>query len=208
MPSPSAGRGSECGPTHRRAYALNLGEPNACALESYAAARIGACVRGSRTALQLLELSLARGTFKQYGELFDHFADYCAGEGLAPVPADPWTVVAYVGYLLVAEQGTWAAESMQPIFSAINRVHRDMGELPPAVGNHFLSAVRRGLARAQVALHSRDARIPVPAEAILAIIADGEAARPTGAVNDPELRRLREAAAIALTALFAGRRRY
>lgn len=41
---------------------------------------------------------------------------------------------------------------MQPIFSAINRIHRDLGLELPARDNHFLSAARSGLARAQIAV--------------------------------------------------------
>lgn len=179
----------------RRVYELNLGAPRPSLLQGFAAARMGASVKGASTALQLLEMALSSETYKQYGELFANFVDYCVDEGLSPLPADPWSVVAYVGYL--AEAGTWAASSMQPIFSAINRVHRDLGEQPPAVGNHFLTAVRRGLERAQVALSTRDTRIPMPAYAILRILVDGE--------DTSELRHLREAAAITLTALFLGR---
>ena len=179
----------------RKAYALQLGEPRHGLLENYAALRLGRSVKGASTALRLLELSLSASTYKQYGELFGAFAEYCADQNLSPLPADPWTVVAYVGHL--AELGTWAADSLQPICSAINRVHRDLGEEPPAVGNHFLSAVRRGLGRAQVALRKRDTRVPLPAYAVHLVITDGEDAC--------ELTQLREAAAIALAALFLGR---
>ena len=74
---------------------------------------------------------------------------------------------------------------MRPIFSAINSVHRDLEFDPPAVGNHFLTRVRRGLARAQSALGTRDTRVPLPASAAVSILEDAEAA----AAHD--LRRLR-----------------
>ena len=158
---------------------------------------MGGSLRGASTAVQLLEGALAPTTYSQYGRLFAEFAEYCEQEGVSPLPASPWTVVAYVGHL--ADRGTWAADSMQPIFSAINSVHRDLEFEPPAVGNHFLSRVRRGLARAQAAVGTRDTRVPLPASAALQVLADGEAASPH------DLRRLRRALAVLLAALFCGR---
>ena len=158
---------------------------------------MGGSLRGAATAVQLLEGALAPTTYAQYGRLFAEFAEYCEQEGVSPLPASPWTVVAYVGYL--AERGTWAADSMRPIFSAINSVHRDLEFDPPAVGNHFLTRVRRGLARAQSALGTRDTRVPLPASAAVRILEDAEAA----AAHD--LRRMRRGLAVLLAALFCGR---
>ena len=153
-------------------------------------------VRGAATALRLLEGALAPSTYAQYGRLFAEFADFCAAEGLCPLPVDPWAVFCYVGHL--ADLGTWREGSMQPIFSAINRVHRDLDFEPPAVHNHFLSSARRGLSRAQVQLGTVDSRIPIPAPAVIAILADAERA-------EAPISSLRESLGIALAALFAGR---
>jgi hypothetical protein len=142
-------------------------------------------------------MSLADSTFRQYGELYAKFMAYCAEQGVSALPADPWTVVCYVGAL--AEQGTWAEGSMQPIFSAINRVHRDAGAPPPAVGNHFLAACRKGLARAQAELCTRDSRIPLPAQAVVDIIEDGELS------PDGDILTLRASCCLALCSLFVGR---
>ena len=178
-------------------YSLQLGTPQPSVLSEYVEARMGGSLRGAATAVQLLEGALAPATYAQYGRLFAEFAEYCEQEGVSPLPASPWTVVAYVGYL--AERGTWAADSMRPIFSAINSVHRDLEFDPPAVGNHFLTRVRRGLARAQSALGTRDTRVPLPASAAVRILEDAEAA----AAHD--LRRLRRGLAVLLAALFCGR---
>ena len=166
-------------------------------LSQYVEGRMGGALRGAATAVRLLESALAPSTYAHYGRLFADFAEYCAQEGVSPLPASPWTVVAYVGHL--AEAGTWAAGSMRPIFSAINSVHRDLDFEPPAVGNHFLSRVQRGLERAQSALGTRDTRVPLAASAAVAVLQDGEAA----ALHD--LRRQRRSLAIMLAALFCGR---
>ena len=178
-------------------YGLQLGEPRPSVLSEYVEARMGGSLRGASTAVQLLEGALAPSTYSQYGRLFAEFAEYCEQEGVSPLPASPWTVVAYIGHL--AERGTWAAGSMRPIFSAINSVHRDLEFDPPAVGNHFLTRVRRGLERAQSALGTRDTRVPLPASAAVHILEDAEAAATC------DLRRLRRGLAVLLAALFCGR---
>ena len=180
-----------------RRYALDFGPAQSSLMSQYVRTQLGGReVRGAATALRLLEGALAPSTYAQYGRLFSDFAEFCADEDLCPLPADPWAVFCYVGHL--AELGTWAEGSLQPIFSAINRVHRDLDFQPPAVDNHFLSSARRGLARAQVQLGTRDTRIPIPASAVLAIVADAEQA------NAP-LSTLRASLAVALAAIFAGR---
>jgi site-specific recombinase XerD len=91
------------------------------------ATRLGG-LSGSATAIRLLQSGLATSTATSYGNLFDAFAKYCDEEGVSALPATTTTVISYVGHL--AELGTWAASSMQPIFSAINDAHRSL-ELPP-----------------------------------------------------------------------------
>ena len=126
---------------------------------------------------------------------------------MSPLPAEPWTVFNYVGYL--AEGGRWAADSLQPVFSAINSAHRDMGFEPPAVDNHFLTQARKGLRRAQVeAGHTRDSRVPLPCEAILTFIDAGERAalelQNSSAPTQPrQLQVLRACFGLSLTSLFA-----
>lgn len=184
--------------SHRKPrYRLDLGPSQPSVMSSYVQSQMGGReVRGAQTALRLLEGSLAPSTYSQYGRLFSEFAAYCAEEGMCPLPADPWAVFCYVGHL--ADLGTWAESSMQPIFSAINRVHRDLDFDPPAVGNHFLSSARRGLARAQVQLGTRDSRIPLPAPAVISILEDGES-------PEASLQTIRETLAVLLATLFAGR---
>ena len=128
---------------------------------------------GAETARRLAANAREGSTQRQYSRHFDAFAEYCELSGVSPLPAEPWTVFNYVGYL--AEGGRWAADSLQPVFSAINSAHRDMGFEPPAVDNHFLTQARKGLRRAQVeAGHTRDSRVPLPCEVILTFIDAGE----------------------------------
>jgi hypothetical protein len=175
---------------------MQLPPENETAASSHIRERLGG-IRGADTALRLLQSGLAASTAKGYGRLFDAFAAYCAAEGVSALPAAPATVICYVGHL--AEEGRWAHSSMQPIFSAINDAHKSLELQPPACGSYFLARVRAGLGRVQSAASTTDSRTPLPAEAIVAIVIDGEA-QPTAA-----LKQLREAAAIAVTALFAGR---
>ena len=177
-------------------YRIELGEARPSVLSEYIEARMGGALRGSATAARLIEGALEPSTYSQYGRLFAEFAEYCEQEGCSPLPASTWTVLAYVGYL--ADRGTWAESSLQPIFSAINGMHRDLDFEPPALG-HFLTRARHGMARAQVALGTRDSRVPLPASAALQVLEDGEASA------DYDLRRLRRALAISLASLFLGR---
>ncbi|KOO31092.1 integrase family protein, partial [Chrysochromulina tobinii] len=160
------------------------------------ATRLGG-IRGSATAIRLLQSGLAASTAQGYGNLFARFAEFCDEEGVSALPATTATVISYIGHL--ADLGTWAASSMQPIFSAINDAHRSLELPPPACDSFFLKRVRTGLGRVQAAVTTTDARTPLPAEAVLAFIDAAEA------LPDAELRHLREYAALALTALFAGR---
>ena len=177
-------------------YALTFGpdrhEPGFLSLQ------LPSGIRGADTARRLIAHSLAGGTHTQYGRHFAHFMDYCASEGLCHLPADPWTVVAYIGH--IADTGRWAEGSLQPILSSINRAHRDAGLVEPAKEFHFLTAARQGMGRAQAATTTRDTRVPLPAEALVGIVHDGEAACIAGAPAT-----LRDDLAICLTALFAGR---
>ena len=109
-----------------------------------------------------------------------------------------------MGYL--AEGGRWAADSLQPIFSAINAAHRDLDLEPPACDNHFLTMARKGLRRAQVeAGHTRDSRVPLPCEHCLSILATGERAAAVPINTLESLRVVRCSFGLVLTALFAGR---
>jgi len=78
-------------------------------------------------------------------------------------------VAAYIGS--IADRGTVAARSLQPYLSAINSVHADFGYERPALG-HFITTVRRGMARTQAATATRDTRIPLPAPAVEAVLDD------------------------------------
>ena len=155
-----------------------------------------------------MERALGDTTREHYSRLWQDFVDYCTEEGVESLPAERATIVCYCGHL--AELGTWAAGSLQPIFSAINGAHRDVGIEPPAVGNHFLHRVRQGLARAQAETSTRDSRIPLPAQAVMDIVDDGTRAADAVAiagdlVPSTLIEPLREDTAIAVCSLFAGR---
>jgi len=165
---------------------------------------------GAETARKLAGNARMVTTRRAYDKHFDAFAAYCEEAGVCALPATKSTVFNYVGFL--AEGGRWAADSLQPIFSAINSAHRDYEFDPPAVDNYFLQQARTGLRRAQVeAGHTRDTRVPLPCEAILQIIAVGEAAADELDSSESQfeseqvLAVLRAAFGISLTSLFAGR---
>lgn len=92
---------------------------------------------------------------------------------------------------------------MQPYLSAINRVHRDLGLEPPALG-HLLGAWRSGLAHAQ-ADDGRDAeRVYLPAPAVLRV-AQWALALDTGRASPVELQLFRAATAAVFTFCFFAR---
>lgn len=177
-------------------YALQLPPYAPTAASEHIRDRLGG-ISGASTAVRLLQSALAISTGKQYGQRFQHFADYCEREGVSALPATSATVICYLGHL--AELGTWAESSMQPIFSAINDAHRSLEMEPPAVGSFFLKRARAGLGRVQAATSTVDSRTPLPAEAPIAFLDDADQ-QPDGA-----LRVLREYAALTLTSLFSGR---
>lgn len=159
---------------------------------------------GAATARQLISQSRHSSTQSQYGRLFDDFCAYCEEAGVPALPASRWSVVNYVGH--IADGGRWAADSLQPIFSAINAAHRDLDLVPPAADNHFLQLARKGMRRAQVAAgNTRDSRIPIPCEHVLTILQRGEHAHLSGALDLDILAVVRRTFGIALTSLFAGR---
>lgn len=159
---------------------------------------------GATTARELIAQSRHASTRKQYGRLFEAFCGYCEEAGVSPLPASRWTVVNYVGYL--AEGGRWAADSLQPVFSAINAAHRDLELEPPACDNHFLAMARKGMRRSQVeAGNTRDSRVPLPCEHVLTILSHGESAAASGVRDGATLGVVRRAFGLVLTSLFAGR---
>jgi hypothetical protein len=139
-----------------------LPPPRETAASAFMATRLGG-IRGSATAIRLLQSGLATSTAQGYGNLFARFAEFCDEEGVSALPATTATVISYIGHL--ADLGTWAASSMQPIFSAINDAHRSLELAPPACDSFFLKRVRTGLGRVQAAVTTTDARTPLPAEA-------------------------------------------
>lgn len=106
----------------------------------------------------------------------------------------------------LAEGGRWAADSLQPIFSAINAAHRDLELTPPACDNYFLDQARKGMRRAQVeAGNTRDSRVPLPCEHMIAIVSEGELAARSALKLTEAFERLRRCFGLGLTSLFAGR---
>lgn len=164
-------------------------------MSDYLRERLGD-IDGAETAVQLLQSGVGDTTRASYDRLFGHFAAYCDRVGVSALPASTATVICYVGHL--GELGTWAAGSMQPIFSAINDAHRSFELEPPARDSFFLTRVRQGLGRLQAATTTVDSRTPLPAEAPLAFLDFCES-------QPMPLATLRGHAALCLTALFAGR---
>ena len=128
-----------------------------------------AALSGGHTASRLAAAARDSSTAYAYDRHWSDFADWCAANGLNPLPASADMVVAYVGS--IAERGTVAAASLQPYLSTINSTHADYGFEKPATG-HVLSLVRRGLARSQALARTRDTRIPLPAPDALQVLQD------------------------------------
>jgi hypothetical protein len=136
---------------------------------------------------------LSRGapnTVKQYANMWHMFEEWCVREGHQCLPASTATCVLYAGH--IAGRGTVRASSMQPYFSAINRVHRDcLGiEEGPASGG-LLIRLRQGLAweQAQTPANPRDTRVALPADvAYLAVVAGLSMAEPHSREQAAELR--------------------
>src|SRR6056297_3145782 len=124
---------------------------------------------GGATAARLAADARQSSTARSYGRHWAAFAEWCALNSLEPLPATPDMVAAYIGS--IADRGTVAARSLQPYLSAINSVHADFGYERPALG-HFITTVRRGMARTQAATATRDTRIPLPAPAVEAVLDD------------------------------------
>ena len=155
--------------------------------------------------MRLAASALADSTNEYYSRHWRTFCEWCDRQGLEPLPATPMMVFSYIGYL--AERGTIAATSLKPYLAAINSRHAD-AELPrPALG-HLIARARAGLAMAQAADHTRDTRIPLPAEAVARVLDDAIAMVKRGRGELPPkvwAERLRARYALVLTFLFLGR---
>ena len=125
-------------------------------------------MRGGETGLRLMASAHEDGTVESYGRHWRTFCEWCEGERLAPLPATPRMIVAYIGW--IADRGTVAAGSLQPYLSAINGMHEDCGFARPALG-HLVRRARAGMARGQARVATRDTRVPLPAEPIADTIA-------------------------------------
>ena len=158
-------------------------------------------IAGAATAARLAVRARAPATRAAEELHWQRFVDFCEAQRVESLPAAVATVWAYVGHL--SECGTLAADSLQPLLTAVANAHRDAGLVPPcgeaAVDDHVLRRVRDGLAHEQTALPggTRDTRIPAPAtvveRAILEVPPSASAAV------------LRSHAATAVAALFGGR---
>jgi hypothetical protein len=73
----------------------------------------------------------------------------------------------------IGDQGTVAADSLQPYLSAINKFLLGHGKPPVALGP-MVSGVRKGLANCQKDLDPTPERLPLPAPVALAILEKAE----------------------------------
>ena len=117
------------------------------------------------TAARLSATGLASSTSRKYGSLWQQFATYCQGVGLAHSPATTGTVLLYLGHL--HDRGTVQPQSLQTYLSAINRYHADvLGISPgPAVGVDVTN-LRHGWEQERAdatASEPLDERSPLPA---------------------------------------------
>jgi hypothetical protein len=112
------------------------------------------------TAVALLSNSLAPSMYASYDSALRQFFIFCTEEKIAPLQATPATMVRYTAWL--ALQGTVAASSLQPYFSAVNKFFRDHQRQPIAVGE-LLADARRGLEMLQHRLVKTASRLPLTA---------------------------------------------
>lgn len=143
----------------------------ASAIRAVWAPRLGTSPAG-RTALQLLPFSLKKSTADKYGYKFRQFVEFCQAEDppLTPLPATGDAVLRYVGHIALA--GRVRAENLQQYFSAINKVHTDLGYTAPALGTD-LRVLCKALAIAQQELYPTDARLALPAGVVLSALRIG-----------------------------------
>jgi hypothetical protein len=75
------------------------------------------------SAIGMLSGSLAGPTYANYESTLRHYFALCVEEGLNPLQATPASMVRYTAWLGLL--GTFAAISMQPYVSAVNKYFRD-----------------------------------------------------------------------------------
>jgi site-specific recombinase XerD len=96
--------------------------------------------------LDLLTGYLAPTTYNNYGTGMRRFTVFCNEEGITQLEATTADMLRTTTWL--ARSGTIAANSLQPYFSAINKLFRDHLKEPVALGP-LLTVARRGLAMQQ-----------------------------------------------------------
>lgn len=84
----------------------------------------------------------AANTRRAYASAWQHFAAWCASQGVEAMPAAPETIALYV----TAHAGRLKIATLQQRLSAISRRHRDAG-LEPPIGHHLVRRVWRGIRR-------------------------------------------------------------
>lgn len=114
------------------------------------AARLAAL---SEAAQQLVEAAKAPNTLRAYRSDWRHFTEWCAGQGLDALPAEPATVALYVADL--AGSGALAS-TIQRRLSSISQAHqahgtgqpsRTDGPLPSPTSDYRVRQVMRGVRR-------------------------------------------------------------
>ena len=123
-------------------------------------------------ALVLYQSSLQPGTSRNYGSTMTGFFRFCEESAITPLDITNADIAHYLARM--AEQGTVAAENLQPYLFAINKFLLDHGKPPVALGP-LIDGVRKGLAYCQRDLSPTPERLPLPAPVALAILVKAEA---------------------------------
>ncbi len=84
---------------------------------------------GAGTAARLLGANLAPLTQSSYQGHWERFERYCKDAGLRALPAEPKTIVCYLGVLF--EEGRVAGGSLRPYVAAVGSHHRRCGFSDP-----------------------------------------------------------------------------
>lgn len=157
------------------------------------------------TALELMQTGLAPTTVQSYDGKLAKFISFCAGAGLAPLPAELYTILRYVGHL--AAEGTVHVDSVQPYLSCINTAHVAVGLTPPALGP-AVEHTRKGWRQRQLRVGPQASkRLPLPPQVMRKVlhlaaklVDEGKYRRDAAALG-----LLRDAVAVIVTYMFLGR---
>ena len=157
-----------------------------------------------RRAMDLVAGSMAPSTIATYGANFRKFLRFCEEQSVDPLRTSETDILRYVAW--IGQEGSVAAASLQPYLSAINRFLGDHGQEPVALGP-LVARARQGLKLQQRDQDPQDVRVPLPPQAVCAMLDKAwhnhsTVGKPASSLTTPQFRAL---LAVALGYLCPGR---